>query len=148
LTNRVLRIVCIDCSNMTAVHRNQCRTCVITQGHEVDRDVGAFNNSKLNTELAKVLDETLGLPVKFSDTVSFLIKELTPPHSGLYRFGPLHTNLVSLTPTVTFSALESLTRTTVKNKGIMADVNAMAYNKKAVGERFSTIESIRTKNYK
>lgn len=74
--------------------------------------------------------------MKFSDTVSFSIKQLTPPHSGLYRLGPLHTNLVSVTLTVTFSALESLTITTVKNKMIMEDKDDMVYDKKTVDERF------------
>jgi hypothetical protein len=76
-------------------------------------------------------------PVKFSDTISFFIKEFTPPHSVLYWLGPLHTNLMSEILTVTFSVLEMLTkRNTVKNKMILAG-NAMVYDKKAVGERFS-----------
>jgi hypothetical protein len=79
-------------------------------------------------------------PVKFSDTVSFFIKESTPPHSVLYRLGPLHTNLVSVILTVTFSVLEMLIRrSTVRNKMILADGNAMVYDKKAVGEHFRTI---------
>ena len=74
-------------------------------------------------------------PVKFSDTIAFFIKESTPPHSVLYWLGPLHTNLVSVILTVTFSVLEMLTRmSTVKNKVILADGTAMVYDKKAVGD--------------
>jgi len=52
----------------------------------------------------------------------------------------LHTNLVSVILTVTFSVLEMLTRrSTVRNKMILADGNAMVYDKKAVGKHFRTI---------
>ena len=73
--------------------------------------------------------------MKFSDTIAFFIKESTPPHSVLYWLGPLHTNLMSVILTVTFSVLEMLTRmSTVKNKVILADGTAMVYDKKAVGD--------------
>ena len=74
--------------------------------------------------------------MKFSDTISFFIKESTPPHSVLYWLGPLHTSLVSVILTVTFSVLEMLTRRSkVKNK--TTDGNAIVYDKKAAGERFT-----------
>jgi hypothetical protein len=73
--------------------------------------------------------------VKFSDTISFLIKELTPPHSGLYRLGLLQVNFLSVTLTVTFPALASLMRSTRKNNTMLVDGNAMACDKKPVGER-------------
>jgi hypothetical protein len=76
--------------------------------------------------------KTMGscLPVKFSDTISFFIKESMPPHAVLYLLGPLHTNLVSVILTVTFSVLETLMRRStvkipLKNEIILADGNAI-----------------------
>ena len=69
-------------------------------------------------------------PVKFNDTVSSFIKEAMPLQSGLYCWGLLHTNLLSVIPTVTFSALESPTKSAARNN-VATDGNAIASDTRA-----------------